>query len=216
MSTKPPFLFRFYLREITTFLFLPSLFLSSSRFARQTFLCLPLTGEANFSWQPENCVQSGMCACGFLLCAVNRNESRGLFLGWFLAVVFLISLSLNPLQHEGSLLPLPPLCHRNGGSVTWQSKLWWSGVVLSGFGYKKICKMSFSSVKNQCHCRIRICWISVSTSNFFPMTLHHCCVAFLFFFSEDNKWKLKNKTRKLKMKGHTYINKLFGMMLDIL
>lgn len=124
----------------------------------------------------------GVCGCVFLLCVVNRNESRGLFLSWLLAMLFLISSPSNPLPYEGSLLPLLTLCHRNRGSVAWQSKLWWSGVTLSGFGYKKVCKMSFSGVKNQCGCRIQICWIFVSMSNSFPMTLHHWYVPFCFFF----------------------------------
>lgn len=135
-------------------------------------------------------VHIAVCGCGFVLCTVEGNESRGLSFGWFLAVVPPASLLWNPLPwRTASCHPYP--CNTEMGVLgpAEQSvvKAVW------GFDCKKTCKLSFPGINNPYRCRIQICWTPASCQMRSIAPLVYC----IFSLRETTSFIVRMKGRSL-------------------
>lgn len=120
------------------------------------------------------------------VCAVKRNESRGLLFGCFLAVSTLCLIALELSAMENCLLPPLPLCHRNEGALRPAEhagmKTMWD------FDCKNICKNIFEGINNPYHWRIQIFWL-LSLCQMPSIALLEYCFFFLKTWSSIPRMK---------------------------
>lgn len=148
-----------------------------------------LMAAGSVGWSRSVFVLIAVCGCSFMLCAVKRNESRGLLFGCFLAVSTLCLIALEFSATENSLLPPLPLSHRNEGALrpaehAGMKTVW-------DFYCKNIYKNIFEGINNPYHCRIQIFWLLSLYQMPSIAPLEYCC------------FSLKTLSSIVRMKGHS-------------